>query len=129
MTQEIEQPVLQLEGIKERIAHGTFSFAEEFPDYRFKKHEAGVAAARTCNDVFDEFLQHVDARVAKHDLAFATADNYRKILANVWRPKLGRRMFSEVRYSELMKIADAHARSKKTYNSVVSTLRCAFDYG
>ncbi len=119
----------QLQGIKERIAHGTFSFAEEFPEYRFRKHVASVAAARTCNDVFDEFLAHVDARVVKHDLAFATGDSYRKTLANVWRPKLGTRLFSEVRYSELMKIADAHAKSKKTYNNVVSVLRCAFDYG
>ncbi len=78
---------LQLQGIKERIAHGTFSFAEAFPDYRFRKHIGSVTAARTCNDVFDEFLIHVESRVAKHDLAFATADGYRKILENVWRPK------------------------------------------
>ncbi len=48
---------------------------------------------------------------------------------NVWRPKIGTRLFSEVRYSELMKIADAHAESKKTHNNVISALRCAFDYG
>ncbi len=29
---------LQLQGIKERIAPGTFSFAEEFLEYRFRKH-------------------------------------------------------------------------------------------
>ena len=68
---------LQLQGIKERIARGAFSFAEEFPDYRFRKHIGSVTAARTCNDVFDEFLLHVESRVAKHDLAFATADGYR----------------------------------------------------
>jgi site-specific recombinase XerD len=28
-----------------------------------------------------------------------------------------------------MKIADAHAKSKKTHNNVISALRCAFDYG
>ena len=120
---------LQLKGIKERIAHGTFSFAEEFPEYRFRKHVASLTAARTCNDVFDEFLAHVDSRVVKHDLAFATGDSYRKTLSDVLRPKLGTRLFSEVRYSELMKIADARAKSKKTYNNVVSVLRCAFDYG
>ncbi len=107
-----------------RIAHGTFSFAEEFPEYRFRKHVASVTVARTCNDVFDEFLAHIDSRVVKHDLAFATGDSCRKTPANVWRPKLGTRLFSEVRYSELMKIADAHAKSKQTYNKVVSVLRC-----
>jgi integrase len=116
-----------------KAEHGSpqraFSFAEEFPDYRLRKHIGSVSAARTCNDVFDEFLVHAESRVAKHVLAFATADGYRKILENVWRPKIGTRLFSEVRYSELMKIADAHARSKKTYNNVISALRCAFDYG
>ena len=85
---------LQLQCIKGRIAHGTFSFAEEFPEYRFRQ------------------------RVAKHDLAFASADSYRKILDNIWRSKIGTRLFSDVRYSELMKIADAHARSNKTDNNI-----------
>jgi integrase len=120
---------LQLQGIKERIAHETFSFAEEFPGFPFSKHIGSVTAARTCDDVFDEFLGHVESRVAKHDLAFASADGYRKILENVWRPKIGKRLFSAVRYSELMKIADAPAKSKKTHNNVISALRCAFDYG
>lgn len=77
----------------------------------------------------DEFLQHVDSRVVKHDLAFATGDSYRETLAKVWRPKLGARLFAAVRYSELRKIADAHAKSKKTYNNVVSVWRRAVDYG
>jgi len=67
--------------------------------------------------------------VAKHDLAFSSSDTYRKILNNIWRPKIGTRLFSEARYSELMKIADRHAKSKKTYNNIISALRCTFDYG
>ena len=95
---------LQLQCIKGRIAHGTFSFAEEFLEYRFRQ------------------------RVAQHDLAFAGAHSYRKILDNIWRSKTGTRLLSDVRYSELLKIADAHARSNKTDNNI-GALRCAFDYG
>jgi len=120
---------MQLAAIKERIARGTFSFAEEFPTYRFIAHVDRVSGKRTCNEVFDTFLIHCEARVKKNDLAFATFDGYRKILANVWRPAIGAREFEQIRYSELSKIADLHAKSKKTYNNIVSALRCAFDYG
>lgn len=34
-----------------------------------------------------------------------------------------------MRYSTLAKIADSSEWSKKTYNNVVSALRCAFDFG
>jgi integrase len=47
----------------------------------------------------------------------------------VWRPKLGAEIFERVKYSTLVKIADAGHFKKKTYNNVVGALRCAFDYG
>jgi integrase len=34
-----------------------------------------------------------------------------------------------VRYSALVRIADAWKWKKKTYNNAISVLRCAFDYG
>ncbi len=46
----------QLQDIKQRIAAGTFVFAEEFPDYRFIKNMAAPQKRRTCGQVFDEFL-------------------------------------------------------------------------
>ena len=40
----------QLEDIKTRIAHGTFNFSEEFPDFRDLKEVRGPQAVRrTCN--------------------------------------------------------------------------------
>ncbi|HEY5101422.1 MAG TPA: hypothetical protein VII70_01460 [Steroidobacteraceae bacterium] len=55
----------QLLAPETRIQAAGNSFAEEFPDYRFRKHIGSVTAARTCNDVFDEFLVHVESRVVK----------------------------------------------------------------
>jgi len=119
----------QLVEIRQRIAAGTFIFAEEFPDYRLIKNVAAPQKRRTCDQVFDEFLIASDSRVAKKDLAFVTAQGYRKLLAQIWRPEIGSRIFDEIRYSELAKIANAYQWSKKTYNNAISVVRCAFDYG
>lgn len=119
----------QLMEIRQRIAVGTFIFAEEFPDYRFIKNMAAPQKRRTCNQVFDDFLMACDSRVAKKDLAFVTAQGYRKLLAQIWRPEIGSRILDEIRYSELAKIANAYQWSKKTYNNAISVVRCAFDYG
>jgi integrase len=119
----------QLVEIRQRIAASTFVFAEEFPDYRFIKNVAAPQKRRTCDQVFDEFLMACDSRVTKRDLAFVTAQGYRKLLAQIWRPEIGPRIFDEIRYSELAKIANAYQWSKKTYNNAISVVRCAFDYG
>jgi hypothetical protein len=120
----------QQEDIKARIARGTFNFAEEFPDFRFKhKLIASPERERTCNEVFDAFLAHCESRMRMKDLAFATYNGYRKLLAQIWRPKIGDRPFLHVRYSELIGVVSAYPWSKKTYNNAVSTVRCAFDFG
>ena len=142
---------LQLDDIKARIKAGTFNFAEEFPDYRFignleevqrekerkreeaRRQEAARKLAQskltTCNQVFDAFLAHCETRMAMNDLAYSTAHGYQQILDSVWRPQIGSDVFEEVRYSRLASIAAAHTQRKKTYNNVVSVLRCAFDFG
>jgi len=98
-----------------RIDAGAFVFAEEFPDYRFIKNVAAAQKRRTCDQVFDEFLIACDSRVTKKDLAFVTARGYRKLLTQIWRPEIGPRIFEEIRYSELAKIANAyHGRRKPT---------------
>jgi integrase len=105
------------------------SFAEEFPDYRFLRRLGGVDKVRLCNDVFDEYLVHCEARLRRDDLATATLIGYRKVLDGVWRPALGQRLFYDVSYSQLVAIADRRDWSKKTYNNALSVLRRAFDFG
>ena len=122
----------QLQDIRDRIANGTFRFAEEFPDFRDIDHVEGGGAGqrRTCNDVFDHFLEHAESRVSKGDLAFATLQGYRKILGAVWRPRIGHEYFDDVKYSTLVKIIDGKVGiKKKTHNNIVSTVRCAFEHG
>jgi integrase len=119
----------RLEAIKQQIEVGTFSFVEEFPDYRFLGRLVGAAAVRTCDQVFDDFLEHCESRLAKDDMAAVTVRSYRKVLNSVWRPQIGRQLFHRVRYSSLVKIADSKPWSKKTYNNAISILKRAFDFG
>jgi hypothetical protein len=108
--------------IKVRIAAGTFIFTEEFPDYRGRKTLHLPFCARTCGDVFDAFLLHEAARVRRGDLAPITLAAHRQILDHVWRPDIGTMALLAVRYSTLVKVADGHRWTKKTYNNVISAL-------
>lgn len=119
----------RLEEIKHQIRLGLFSFEEEFPDYRFVRRLSGTSSARLCSDVFDAYLVHCEARLRRNDMAAATVRSYRKILDGVWRPHLGDLIFSHIRYSRLIAIADGHSWSKKTYNNAISVLKRAFDFG
>ena len=64
-----------------------------------------------------------------NDMAFSTLDGYSNILDGVWRPQIGEEPFEDVVYSRLATIAAEHTTNKKTYNNVVSALRCAFAFG
>lgn len=120
----------QLKEIKIRIRAGTFAFAEEFPDYRDLHKVVDVSQIRTCAKIFDEFLTHCEARVARDDLSATTLHSYRKILNASWRPHLDALPFLNVPYSTLIKVADTHkAWGKKTYNNSISALRRAFAFG
>lgn len=115
--------------VKVRIANGSFSFAAEFPNYRYRDRLARCFSTQTCNDVFDAYLAHCAARLAKLDLAYATLASYRRVIDSIWRPAIGARHFDHVTYSMLVEIADAKHVGKKTYNNLVSVLRRAFEHG
>ena len=119
----------RLESIKQQINLGVFSFEEEFPDYKFLRRVGGASTARLCSDVFDAYIAHCEARFRRNDMAAATVKSYRKILDCIWRPHLGQLVFSQIRYSRLITIADGHRWSKKTYNNTISVLKRAFEFG
>jgi integrase len=119
---------LRIQQIKARIAAGTFSFAEDFPDYRGERGQR-PACALTCAEVFEAFLTHSQARVAREDLSPSTLASYRQILSYTWGPTLGPLPFLSVRHSTLARIADAQTCGKKTYNNLLSAIRRAFEFG
>jgi integrase len=125
----LQRACSKLKRVKIRIANGTFSFAVEFPNYRYRDRLARSFSTQTCNDVFDAYLAHCAARLAKSDLAYATLASYRRVIDSIWCPAIGARRFDQVSYSMLVKIADAKRVGKKTYNNIVSILRRAFEYG
>lgn len=115
--------------VKAQIVAGTLHFADEFPDYRGTHRLPDTVRRRSCNDVFDAFLRHECARVARGDLAPVTLSSHRKILDHVWRPHLGELPFTGITYSMLVRIADSYPWSKKTHNNAISALRRAFNFG
>jgi integrase len=115
--------------IKAQIGAGTFCFADEFPHYHGLQMLPPPLRARTCGEVFDAFLCHEEARLARGDLAAVTVTCHRRILDRVWRPQLGNLPLMGIPYSMLVKIADGYPCNKKTYNNAVSALRRAFDFG
>jgi integrase len=119
-----------LKDIKARIRAGTFSFAEEFPDFRDLHRVVDGSQLKTCGQIFDAFLDHCEARVARNDLSVSTLDGYCRSLDTAWRPHLGRSPFLAVRFQSLCRIANSFkAWSKKTYNNNLCALRCAFSFG
>jgi integrase len=115
--------------IKAQIEAGTFVFSDLFPKFRGLKKLPGHVSAKSCEEVFDDFLRHEQARVARDDLAPVTLKSHRQILDHVWRPALGRLPFLAVQYSMMVKVADSHCWNKKTYNNAISALRRAFAFG
>jgi integrase len=67
----------QLERIKRSIANGTFSFAEEFPDFRNLKKVAAAGCPRTCGEVFDLFLTYCGCAVPKRSSVQARLSGHR----------------------------------------------------
>ena len=121
---------VHLKDIRARIKAGTFIFEEEFPDYRHMARVIDPSQIRTCNQVFDQFLEHCEARVARHDLAASTLSTYRRILDNLWRPELCDKLFLKTDHLTLNRIADRNRKwSKKRYNNAISALRRAFAFG
>jgi hypothetical protein len=88
-----------LQRIKARIRAGTFRVSEEFPDYRLVHRMPLAAESYSCNQVFDMFVRHCEARVALKDLGALTSASHRRILDRVWRPEIGTLPFLGVRHS------------------------------
>lgn len=81
----LQRARMQLDPIKEKIKAGTFSFLEEFQDYRYQDELDEVkreqARRLTCSDVFKAFIAHCEIRVAMNDMAYSTLD----VLRRFWR--------------------------------------------
>jgi Arm DNA-binding domain len=54
----------RLKAIKEQIRCGTFSFMNEFPDFRDWQKLVPHSSYRTRNQVFDQHLAHCESRLA-----------------------------------------------------------------
>ena len=116
----------RLKEIKREIKDGTFSFADEFPDYRFIDDIADAGGQRTVDGVCKAFVTSLRAR---DELAFATVESYRKILKRHIQADHGTKAFAGITFSSLEEVVNKIGGTKKTFNNVVSAVRQAWDYG
>lgn len=114
--------------IRQRIRAGTFLFEQEFPGYRFLGRVIDPSQVRTCDQIFDQFIEHCESQFRRDDLAWATVSGYRRVLNALWRPQIGTLPFLRVDYVTLARVADAYRCSRKTYNNAISVLRRAFEF-
>lgn len=136
----LRQARKRLEAIKRRIHAGTFSFADEFPEYRFIDDVAPPEKVPSFHEVAVLFLKSI-----RTEIEFATFDSYRKILGvspkemdpdaaetsgvGFWIPRIGDKPIPEVKYSDLTTALGEHPfGSRKTRNNVVSVVRLVFDF-
>lgn len=130
----------RLEGIEKAIERGSFRFAEEFPDYQnlaeIVAAEQGTTSAPTRPTVAQVCAGYIGTLRARRELAFATVESYRKILADRVEDftaadgrRLAEHVFADVPFSVLNSIATGREVSKKTFNNVVSAIRGAWAHG
>lgn len=116
----------RMQAILQGIRDGTFSFADEFPEYRFLDDVAEASAQRTVDQVCEAFVASLRAR---GELAYATVESYRKILKHHIQDDHGAKPFAAVTFSLLEEAVNAIQGTKKTFNNVVSAVRQAWEYG
>jgi integrase len=119
-------------GIKARITLGQFDFAAEFPDYRFMAKIAPEAAAmgeRSLDQMAEAYFDDCAFKIKKEEMAFSTVADYRRKYSKNWKAKLSKRPFFAIKLSDLREVAKLHEGSKKSFNNVVSVIRCIFAFG
>lgn len=116
----------RLEAINRDIGNGTFSFAEEFPDYRFIEKVASADGQRSVDQVCEAFVASLRAR---GELAFATVESYRKILKHHIQTDHGAKAFASITFSQLEEAVNKVGGTKKTFNNVVSAIRQVWEHG
>src|SRR5258708_32549925 len=100
--------------IKAQIEAGTFVFSDVFPKFKGLRKLPGSVSAKSCGEVFDDFLRHEQARVKRNDLAPVTLKSHRQILDHASRPALPCRPFHAFQYSSMRTVADSHRCNTNT---------------
>lgn len=108
--------------IEERIRHGRFDLAKEFPTYKgLGRFGIAPAAAKTFNEYGELWLS------TKGKLSPSTVDGYKRVLAAHWYKWFGSRLIYSVLPSEVAVLMGALPGSRKTHNNVFDPGRQVFE--
>lgn len=110
--------------IEERIRHGRFDLAKEFPAYkglnRFTSDDRPIQAPKTFKQYGDLWLE------TKGRLSPSTIDGYRRVLAAHWYPWFGTRLISTILPSEVQTRLGGLKQGRKTHNNILDPGRQVF---
>lgn len=121
LTKNLHSARQLLAWMRRRIAQGTFILAEEFPEYAARHGARIPVTAKTCANAIDEFLRHLEAKIARRKaISPATFEDYRQTLNRVWRPHIGTYMVTSV--------ADQQCPSARAYNKAIGVIKKLFDF-
>jgi integrase len=108
--------------IRERIKHGRFDLAKEFPNYKgLERFGVTRAPAKTFREYGALWLS------TKGKLSPSTTAGYERVLAAHWYPWFGDRLIGTVLPSEVAGKLGALPGSRKTHNNVLDPGRQVFE--
>lgn len=111
-----------VEDIQQRIRHGRFDLAKEFPDYKgLTRFGASPAAAKTFREYGELWLG------TKGKLSPSTRAGYERVLKAHWYEWFGERQIATVRPSEVAVKLGELPGSRKTHNNVLDPGRQVFE--
>lgn len=107
--------------IEEKIRHGTFNLAAEFPDYKgLERFGASHLVVKTLGEYITAW------ETTNSQLSPSTLDGYSKIFNRHWRDWFGSRPINTILPSEIGEKMGSLAISRKTYNNVLNCGRVVF---
>jgi integrase len=103
--------------VRDKIASGTFNYAEYFPH----SPRAQTAAGGTLGDFLDRWYSQLELKAS-------TMATYRRMKDSFWKPQLGHLALDKVKHSDItMALKNGGWSSGKTRNNYVSMLSSVFN--
>jgi len=114
---------IQRKRIVNDIRNGTFVFAQEFPGFKYLSGTPNNVERPRFETVADLYLDSI-----RSEVAYSTYESYRKIIESFWKPRLGKKVIDEIKYSDITTELNNLPVGKKTRNNIVSIGRGVFNF-
>jgi integrase len=113
--------------IRQRIANGSFSMADEFPHYHPRSKRRLPSAPSAAAITYDMAADAWEKTLTEPTYAWSTIYSYTRINKARWRDALGERPLASVSAAWLAElVAEQEFATPKSYNNALMCLKCTF---